>query len=80
MMNSPNQRDRVPVREINPGMYVRRKDNPGTVFIVTENQGDRLLAVAVVTAMFLDDWEVLDARANFPTFKPIQKPRRRRAR
>lgn len=66
--------DTVRLKQINPGMYVRTLANPGAVYIVTENDGNRLLAVAAVQVVApLKFWEVLDARDDFPTFKPIRK-------
>jgi hypothetical protein len=69
---------RIPMREIQPGMYVRSVANPDVQYVVTENDGDRLVAVAIVQILVPKDWEVLDSHATMPTFKPIVKNRPRR--
>lgn len=65
--------DRVHIREVKPGDYVRFKNNPDRQFIVVGGDGTVLYAVDFVEVSNPPEWEVLLSADPMPTFRQLYK-------
>lgn len=46
------------ISDLQPGMYVRHKNNTGQTFVISANFGDRATAVQTVDITNPSEWEV----------------------